>query len=117
MPVDGQLVKTGRRFMGSLIGDHTKCAIGTKLMTGSYVGFCCMIGTSHYPPRFLPSFTFLTDRGAEAYRMPKVIEMAKYVFIRRERVFNETDEQMLHYVAEVAGSVEKPVASAASAPA
>jgi UDP-N-acetylglucosamine diphosphorylase / glucose-1-phosphate thymidylyltransferase / UDP-N-acetylgalactosamine diphosphorylase / glucosamine-1-phosphate N-acetyltransferase / galactosamine-1-phosphate N-acetyltransferase len=111
MPVDGREVKTGRRFMGSLIGDHTKCAIGTTLMTGSYVGFGCMVGTSHYPPRFIPSFTFLTDRGPEPYRMEKLVEMAKYVFIRRERVFNESDEQMMHYVREVAPSVEKPASS------
>jgi hypothetical protein len=40
--------------------------------------------------------------------------MAKYVFIRRERVFNESDEQMMHYVREVAPSVEKPVSAASS---
>ncbi|HSV14355.1 MAG TPA: putative sugar nucleotidyl transferase [Tepidisphaeraceae bacterium] len=107
MPVEGRQVKTGRRFMGSLIGDHSKCAIGTRLMTGSYVGYACMVGMSAYPPRFIPSFSWLTDRGAEAYRMEKVAEMIKSVFIRRERVFNETDQQMLDYVAGAAKLVEK----------
>ena len=52
-------------------------------MTGTYVGFGCMLGTSHYPPRFIPSFTFLTDHGPQPYRMEKMIEMVKHVFIRR----------------------------------
>ncbi len=107
MTVDGKQVKTGRRFMGSLIGDHTKCAIGTRLMTGGYVGYCCMVGTSKYPPRFIPSFTFLTDDGAERYRLEKAVETMKLAFTRRSRVWDETDEQMNHFVAETAGVVER----------
>src|SRR3954462_4173874 len=43
-------VETGRRHLGSLIGDHAKTAIGTRLMTGSYVGYCTMLASSTLPP-------------------------------------------------------------------
>jgi len=93
--------------MGALIGDHTKCAIGTRLMTGSYVGYSCMVACSHYPPRFIPSFSYLADKGMEPYRRNKAIETMKSVFIRRERVFNEHDDAMVSYVAEASKMVEK----------
>ena len=36
--VDGERIATGRQFLGSLIGDHAKTAIGTLLSTGTVVG-------------------------------------------------------------------------------
>jgi len=107
MPVDGRRVKTGRRFLGSLIGDHTKIAIGTRLMGGTYVGYSCMVGVSNYPPKFIPSFTFLTDQGAQPYRMDKAVETMKLVFARRNRVWTDADEAMNRFVAESAKIVEK----------
>ncbi len=107
MPVNGKRVSTGRRFLGSVIGDHSKIAIGTRLMTGTYIGFSCMVGTSQYPPRFIPSFTFLTDDGPQPYRMDKAIETMKSVFTRRNRGWTNADAVMNRFVAESAKSVEK----------
>jgi UDP-N-acetylglucosamine diphosphorylase/glucosamine-1-phosphate N-acetyltransferase len=107
MTVDGHRTKSGRRFLGSLIGDHTKTAIGTNMMTGSYAGFCTMIGCSKHPPKFIPSFTFLTDEGAAPYRLDKAQETMKAVFTRRGRVWNDTDRAMNEFVAEQAKMVEK----------
>jgi UDP-N-acetylglucosamine diphosphorylase/glucosamine-1-phosphate N-acetyltransferase len=111
MPVDGQLVKTGRQFLGSLIGDHTKSAIGTRFMTGSYIGYCSMIATSGYVPRFVPSYTFLTDSGAGPYRMEKATEMMKLVFNRRHRSWTAADDTMNQYVAATAATVESKLAA------
>jgi len=98
--------KTGRRFLGALIGDHTKTAIGTRLMAGSYVGFSTMLATSAFAPNFVPSFTFLTDRGSEPYRVEKAIEVMKTVFSRRNRTWDETDDQIVNYAAATAPMVE-----------
>src|SRR5688500_19083961 len=46
--------RTGRRFLGSLIGDHARTAIGTRLMAGSYIGFSSLLATSAIAPRYLP---------------------------------------------------------------
>ena len=107
MPVDGRRVKTGRRFLGSLIGDHTKVAIGSRLMGGTYVGYSCMVGTSKYPPKFVPSFTFLTDNGPKPYRMEKAAETMKQVLARRSRVWTAAAEAMKRVVAATAKIVEK----------
>jgi UDP-N-acetylglucosamine diphosphorylase/glucosamine-1-phosphate N-acetyltransferase len=99
-------VSTGRRKLGSLIGDHTKTAILTRLMTGTYVGFCSMLSTSAPASRFVPSYTFWTERGAEPYRMDKAIEVTRRSFERRDRPWTDTDEQIMRYVERAAPEVE-----------
>ncbi|HET6246975.1 MAG TPA: putative sugar nucleotidyl transferase [Tepidisphaeraceae bacterium] len=99
-------IATGRRFLGALIGDHTKTAILTRFMGGSYVGYCAMISTSAAAPRFVPSYTFLTDQGAAAYDHEKAVEVAQRVFTRRDRVWTDTDEQIMNSVRETAPAIE-----------
>jgi UDP-N-acetylglucosamine diphosphorylase / glucose-1-phosphate thymidylyltransferase / UDP-N-acetylgalactosamine diphosphorylase / glucosamine-1-phosphate N-acetyltransferase / galactosamine-1-phosphate N-acetyltransferase len=106
MTVDNRQVKTGRRFLGSLIGDHTKIAIGTRLMTGSYIGYCCMIAASKFPPRFVPSFAYLTDDGMQMYRRDRAIDTMKSAFNRRNRAWTAGDEEMVRIAGEGARMVE-----------
>ena len=68
-------IPSGHNFLGSLIGDHTKTAIHTRLMTGTYVGYCCMLAANGSSPRFVPSFSFCTERGIEPYRAEKAAEV------------------------------------------
>ncbi|MBP2646868.1 MAG: UDP-GlcNAc diphosphorylase/GlcNAc-P N-acetyltransferase, GlmU, bacterial-type [Gemmatimonadetes bacterium] len=53
--VAGRTVDTGRQFLGSLIGDHAKTAIGTMLPTGTVVGAGANVfgeGLGKYVPPF-----------------------------------------------------------------
>lgn len=97
---------TGRRTLGAIIGDHTKTAIGTRLMTGTYVGYCAMIATSQLPPTFVPSFSFLTDRGREDYREDKALEVMRAVYSRRNKLLQPADEAILRYAREAAREAE-----------
>ena len=97
--------ETGRRFVGSVIGDHAKTAIGTRLTTGSYVGYGSMIAHSS-PPHFVPSFTFLTDRGSEPYRREKAIEVMKQVRERRGLGWGQIEADLVDYVAKSATEIE-----------
>lgn len=108
MDMGKEKVPTGRRRLGALVGDHTKTAILTRLMTGTYVGFCSMLADSGSPPRFVPSYTFWTERGPEPYRLDKAIEVTQRVFARRDREWTETDEQIMRYVAQAAPEIEGP---------
>ncbi|HEV8608106.1 MAG TPA: putative sugar nucleotidyl transferase [Tepidisphaeraceae bacterium] len=99
-------VKTGRRFLGALIGDHAKTAIGTRLTAGSYLGFSTMLAISHIAPKVVPSFTFNTDTGSQPYRIDKAIEVMKAVFARRNRSWDADDDQIVRYVAQIAPEVE-----------
>jgi UDP-N-acetylglucosamine diphosphorylase/glucosamine-1-phosphate N-acetyltransferase len=102
----GGAVKTGRRFLGALIGDHAKLAIGTRLKAGSYVGFASMVAVSSIAPGFIPSFRFLTDGGDAPYRFEKAIEVMKAVFGRRDRSWDPIDQAIVEYVQRAAPSAE-----------
>lgn len=106
LKVGSREVQTGRMFLGALVGDYTKTAIGTRLMSGSYVGVSSMIATSSHAPRFVGSFQFITDNKAEHYQFRKAVEVASRVFARRQRPWTGLDETMLLYAQEHCGQCE-----------
>ena len=54
----------------------------------------------------MPSYSFWTDKGTAPYLREKAVEVAQRVFTRRDRVWTETDEQIMNYVAAAAPGVE-----------
>jgi UDP-N-acetylglucosamine diphosphorylase/glucosamine-1-phosphate N-acetyltransferase len=107
MRIGAREIATDRRFLGAMIGDHTKTAIGTRLMSGSYIGYCSLLAASGYPPRFVPSFTFWTDKGTENYRPEKARQVITQVYARRGRVWSDEDDKILKYAIEAGERVEK----------
>jgi UDP-N-acetylglucosamine diphosphorylase/glucosamine-1-phosphate N-acetyltransferase len=99
-------IPTGRQFLGSVIGDHSKTAILSRLSAGAYLGFYSMLDGIGTACRYVPSFTFQTGDGPEKYRMDKAIEVTRRVFARRDREFNDTDEQIMRYVERIAPEIE-----------
>ena len=75
MPLNGMDEPTGRQFLGSVIADHAKLGIGTYLSTGSVVGFAAHVVVPR-PPRFVPSFAWLTEYGLERADFEKIEEIA-----------------------------------------
>lgn len=85
LEADSGLVRTGRQFWGSVIGDHAKLAIGTRLMTGTTIGTGAMIALSRPPATLVPRFAWLTD-GADvpkSFRFDKFMETARAMMSRR----------------------------------
>lgn len=82
---NGGLVKTGRQFWGSILADHVKLAIGTRLMTGTTVGTGAMIAQSRSPASLVPRFGWLVDStdGAKTFRFDKFMETARAMMSRR----------------------------------
>ncbi|MBX3355211.1 MAG: hypothetical protein KF724_05895 [Phycisphaeraceae bacterium] len=83
LEADAPLERSGRQFLGSIIGDHAKTAILTRLTTGCVIGTGAMIATSVFAPAFVPRFAWLTDDGSRLYRFEKFIEVARAVWSRR----------------------------------
>ena len=108
LEIGGRTIPTGKRGLGTLMGDHSKTAIGTRLMTGTYVGYCCSIATSALTPRFVPSYSFLTDKGAGKYDASKALEVMKTVYARRNRLWSDADARLAEYAAQTAPSIEGP---------
>jgi UDP-N-acetylglucosamine diphosphorylase/glucosamine-1-phosphate N-acetyltransferase len=105
--IGGHEIKTGRRSMGTVIGDHTKTSIGTRLTPGCYIGCCCMLAAAGLTPRFVPSFSFRSDKGTERVDIEKFVEVARSVFDRRDKQLAPLDEQIIRDAAEAAPGVEK----------
>lgn len=82
---DGGLQRTGRQFWGSVIGDHVKLAIGTRLMTGTTIGTGAMIAQSRPPTSLVPRFAWLVDGadGNRTFRFDKFLETARAMMSRR----------------------------------
>ena len=82
---DGGLQRTGRQFWGSVLGDHVKLAIGTRLMTGTTVGTGAMIALSRSPSSLVQRFAWLVDGadGAKTFRFEKFMETARAMMSRR----------------------------------
>jgi UDP-N-acetylglucosamine diphosphorylase/glucosamine-1-phosphate N-acetyltransferase len=85
LETDGGLMRTGRQFWGSVIGDHVKLAIGTRLMTGTTLGTGAMIASSRSPATLVPRFSWITDAqdGPKTFRIDKFLETARAMMSRR----------------------------------
>ncbi len=75
-------VPTGRMFLGSLLGDHAKTAIGTLLATGTIVGAGASVHGPPPVPRHVPAFSWGTA-GTERVTLEGFLRVASRVMPRR----------------------------------
>lgn len=94
----GNILNTNHMFLGMAMGDHTKTAINTVIMTGSIFGFACNIITTAYPPKYLPSFTWYSDNGMNTYTLDKALNVAKIVMKRRDKEMSLAEERLFRLV-------------------
>lgn len=86
LELGGARIPTDRQFLGSLIGDHAKTAIGTLLSTGTVIGAGANVFGAVQPPRDVPPFAWgatgdarLTEEG--------FLKVAERVMPRRDVAF------------------------------
>jgi len=96
-------INTGSTKVGSLIGDHTKTAIGVLLNTGAYVGAMALIaGTGKPLPKFIPSFAwFLEGVVTKGFGKGKLYETARTAMSRRGREWDEAQEAMWNEIFKI----------------
>jgi UDP-N-acetylglucosamine diphosphorylase/glucosamine-1-phosphate N-acetyltransferase len=75
---------SGCRFVGLLMGEHGKTAIGTLFNTGTTVGFSSNVFGSGFPLKCLPSFTWGDGRGGERQDPQRALAVAETVMGRRD---------------------------------
>ncbi len=82
LEADGARIETGRTFLGSLIGDHAKTAIGTMLPTGTIIGAGANVFGGAPVPKHVRPFTW----GADGERVSEegFLRVAGRVLPRRE---------------------------------
>lgn len=96
----GGFVKTGLKFCGLMMGDHSKCGINTMFNTGTVVGVSANIFGSGFPRNFIPSFSWGGSAGFSTYLTKKAFEVAKIVMERRNIEFTETEAKILEHIFE-----------------
>jgi UDP-N-acetylglucosamine diphosphorylase/glucosamine-1-phosphate N-acetyltransferase len=98
MQIGGEAIDTGLTFMGVLVGDHTKTAIGSTLNTGTVVGPGCNIFGAGLPPKLIPAFSWGGAEVFETYDIDRCMECAKAVMQRRNVDFTTVDEVLFREV-------------------
>jgi UDP-N-acetylglucosamine diphosphorylase/glucosamine-1-phosphate N-acetyltransferase len=95
-------IDTGLQFVGLTMGDHSKSAINSMFNTGTIVGVSSNIANSGFPPKYVPSFSWLASGGALAtYKVDRAIEVARKVMARRNVELTSMEEAMFRKVFEM----------------
>lgn len=92
--------KTGLRFCGLMMGDHSKCGINTMFNTGTVVGVNANIFGTGFPRNFVPSYSWGGSAGFSTYLTKKAFEVATVVMSRRNIEFGEQDKKILEQIFE-----------------
>lgn len=79
----GSMEKTGETFLGVTMGDHTKTAIGTRIMTGAIVGTGTMFAASTAMSGTTEPFSWHTDAGTKHFRLGKFVDVSLTAMGRR----------------------------------
>ena len=74
---------TGQQFIGTIMGDHSKTGINSMLNTGTICGVCCNLFSDGYPPKFVPSFSWVSGKDTVPYHFDKAIEAMERMMQRR----------------------------------
>jgi UDP-N-acetylglucosamine diphosphorylase/glucosamine-1-phosphate N-acetyltransferase len=82
LTVRGERIETGLQFLGTLVGDHVKTAIGTFFDTGSVVGAGANVFGALRPPKYLPPFAW--GPGDERMTRDGFMAVAERVMPRRQ---------------------------------
>jgi hypothetical protein len=91
--VGAAAIETDRQYLGSLVGDHVKTAIGTMLGTGTVVGAGANVFGAVRPPRYIRPFAW--GDGQERLQEAGFLATAERVLARRDVAFTDPVRRML----------------------
>ncbi|WP_170245685.1 putative sugar nucleotidyl transferase [Fodinibius salinus] len=97
---DRQEIETGQQFLGTIMGDHCKTAINTQLNTGSMCGVCCNIFSADFPPKLIPSFSWVGSNVIQTYKLDKAFEAMEAMMLRRDVPLTDEYRQMMTQIFE-----------------
>jgi len=96
---------TGLQFCGLMMGDHSKCGIGSMFNTGTVIGIGCNLFGSDFHRSFVPSFsTGNRNKGYTSYSIEKVLESEQAMFLRRGIEMGDIYGKMLAYLSSASSS-------------
>lgn len=93
--IEGEKIDSGDLHVGSIIADHCKTAIHTRLNTGTVVGVCCNLFGSDFPVKYVPSFTWFGSDSYVEYKVEKALETIAVVMSRRGKTLTPAMSELL----------------------
>ena len=96
----GKELDTGQQFIGTIMGDHSKTGINSMLNTGTLCGVCCNLFSDGYPPKFVPSFSWVSDHNIVPYHFEKAVEAMGKMMERRSVTLTPSYYKMMKAIFE-----------------
>lgn len=98
--VTGDEIETNEQFLGTIMGDHSKTGINAMLNTGTNCGVCCNLFADGYPPKFVPSFSWVNSQNIEIYQFDKAVETMERTMARRGVELTDHYVRMMKTISE-----------------
>ncbi len=102
--IEDKEINTNLRFLGLMIGEHSKSAINTSFNTGTIVSPFANIFTRNFPPKYIPPFSWVGEK-IERYEIEKAIKTAEIVMGRRGVTMSEEYRKMIYKLFEESESI------------
>lgn len=91
--------RTNQQFCGLIMGDHSKSGINVMFNTGTVVGVSANVFGAGYQRNFFPSFHWGGGTTPiQDYKLDVAVDVAKRVYVRRNREFTDMDVQIFYSV-------------------
>jgi UDP-N-acetylglucosamine diphosphorylase / glucose-1-phosphate thymidylyltransferase / UDP-N-acetylgalactosamine diphosphorylase / glucosamine-1-phosphate N-acetyltransferase / galactosamine-1-phosphate N-acetyltransferase len=91
--IENQNIDTHSMFVGLLMGDHSKSAIGTQFNTGTVVGVHANVFGAGFPPKWLPNYSWGGAQIMKKQSADKALEVAMIVMKRRGKNLSEAEAE------------------------
>lgn len=91
-------IETGQQFIGTIMGDQSKTAINTQLNTGTVCGVSCNIFSSEFPPKLIPSFSWVGTTVIQPYRFEKAIDTMEAMMARRDMAMTDDYRALMKHI-------------------
>jgi len=98
---DKKFVNSNKKFLGLIMGDHSKTGINTMLNTGTVIGIFCNVFGGDFPEKFIPDFSWGSKEKWTEHDFSKAIETAKIVMKRRDVTLTENQINIYRSVFEL----------------
>ena len=96
----GVMEETDQLFIGTVMGDHSKTAINVQLNAGTVCGVSCNIFTSDFPPKLIPSFSWVGTHVIRPYKIEKALVTMRTVMQRRDVQMTEPYEKLMKHLSK-----------------
>jgi hypothetical protein len=94
----GKELETEQQFLGTVMGDHSKTAINSMLNTGTICGVSSNIFMNGFPPKYIPSFSWVGSAEFGEYDFGKAVDAMKAMMKRRDMTLSGEYEKMMYQI-------------------